>query len=108
MNQNSVSNEPSMALQQLANDFIAGYPLSAQGREELLADWCKHLRYHAPDALELPVMQLIKAIVRANSQPDENTTNRAAATMRSPDRHMHLVEGPSRSRSHAGSGQFSA
>lgn len=57
-------NEPSAELQQLANSFVNNHPNPGLPRNELLSDWCEHLQSSSPETLDLPVLQLIKAIIR--------------------------------------------
>lgn len=64
---NSVAkdNEPSAELLSLANQYICEHCLQLQPDSEVLSQWCEHLNTHSPEVLELPVLQLVKAVVRA-------------------------------------------
>ncbi len=68
------SKEPSRELQRLANVYVAAHRQSNRSDRnrdtgnEILAEWCEHLGRHSPELLDLPVIQLAKAVVRANMQ----------------------------------------
>ncbi|MEM7260107.1 MAG: hypothetical protein AAF404_22260 [Pseudomonadota bacterium] len=58
-------NEPSAELLSLANRCIRDHRLHQPPDSEVLAEWCDHLNTHSPEVLDLPVLQLVKAVVRA-------------------------------------------
>jgi hypothetical protein len=66
INLQPLSNEPSDELQKLANNYLANPQNRKLHRTELMAHWCEFLSNKSPELLELPVIQLIKAITRAS------------------------------------------
>ena len=64
----SPSNEPSSELQKLANRFAREYRSRRSRGDDVLSAWCDHLKKHTPEILDLPVMQLVKAIALAKTR----------------------------------------
>jgi hypothetical protein len=58
-------NEPSAELQLMAERYLQQNNLGRLPAEDILSRWCEHLHRQAPAVLELPVLQLVKAVVRA-------------------------------------------
>ena len=65
MQTNHITNEPSTELQNLAYTYVQQQANKIPHRE-LMSHWFEYLGRKAPDVLDLPVMQLVKAIVRAS------------------------------------------
>ena len=63
-------NEPSAELQLLAELYLQEYGLKALPAEDILSRWYDHLNIHSPAVLELPVLQLMKAVVRAKHRAE--------------------------------------
>lgn len=61
-------NEPSAELQLMAELYLQENNLNALSPEDILSRWCDHLQKQAPRVLELPVLQLVKAVVRAKKR----------------------------------------
>lgn len=66
-----VTNEPSAELQCLANTYLESQQHHSLHRADLMSHWCEFLSTKSPELLDLPVMQLMKAIVRASLQQEK-------------------------------------
>lgn len=66
-----VTNEPSAELQCLANTYLESQQYHSLERADLMSHWCKFLSTESPELLDLPVMQLMNAIVRASLQQEK-------------------------------------
>ena len=64
-------NEPSEELQKLADSYVKRHQFRKIPRNQLMSHWCEYLGRKAPEVLDLPVMQLVKAIVRASIHHDQ-------------------------------------
>lgn len=49
----------------MADRYLKQHKLNALPAEDILSRWCDHLHQQEPTLLELPVLQLVKAVVRA-------------------------------------------